>query len=379
MKYLLTHAHLIIDDNREYLDGALLIEDEIIVDVFNQSNKLPDISDDYQIIDLGNSIVMPGHFDSHTHGAINISFDDCDLKQMDEVSYQFAKDGSTSFLATLSYNLSKENILKQISLFNEYDGLYSRFHGIHLEGPFLNKKHLGIGKPENFLDPDIGFVEKIIETSNKVKQMSIACELDNTKDIIDLLVKNNIRVMCGHSDACLDDLNENVSGFTHLFNAMRGLHHRDITLVNCAFMNKWYCEVIGDGVHIDKNVLNIIMNNIHKDLIILISDSSIARGLEDGEYTFIGNKCIKKGNVIKTIDNHLAGSVVSINDELKVLLSLGAKYTDLLAYSSLNAYRLYGLEKRFGSLEKGKYADIVISDDDLNIKNVYVRGKFIYA
>ena len=70
--------------------------------------------------------------------------------------------------------------------------------------------------------------------------------------------------------------------------------------------------------------------------------------------------------------------MVSINDEMKVLYELGAKYCDLLMYSSLNAFRFYGLDKKYGTLEKGKYADLVIMDDDLNIRNVYVKGKFVY-
>ena len=83
--------------------------------------------------------------------------------------------------------------------------------------------------------------------------------------------------------------------------------------------------------------------------------------------------------MFKTSDGHFAGSVVSINDEMKVLKRLGAKYTDLLKYSGLNAYRFYGLDKKYGTLDKGKYADIVIMDDDLNIENVYVKGRFINA
>ena len=76
-------------------------------------------------------------------------------------------------------------------------------------------------------------------------------------------------------------------------------------------------------------------------------------------------------------DGHFAGSVVSHNDEMKVLYELGAKYTDLLMYTSLNAFRFYDLDKQFGTLEKGKYSDLVIMDDELNIKDVMVRGEFL--
>ena len=379
MKYLLTHGHLIIDGNREYIDGALLIEGERIVDVFPQSNKLPEINEEYKEIDLAGKVVMPGFFDTHTHGCNGICFDDCSLEQMQEIATNFVKDGTTSFLATISYDLSIEGFNKQLALLENYNGTGSRYEGIHLEGPFLSGKHTGVGNADKFVKPDVEIVKEFIKNNSKIKQMTIAYELEGAKEVGKLLKENNIRVMCGHSDAVYGDLDENVDGFTHLFNAMRSLHHRDITLINCAFMNKWYCEVIGDGNHIDRNVLSLILKNIDRDKIILISDSSSARNLPDGEYDFISNKCIKKGTVFKTLDNHLAGSVVSINDEMKVLYELGAKYNDLLLYSSLNAFRFYGLDKQFGTLEKGKYSDIVIMDENLNVEKVMVRGEFVDA
>lgn len=376
MKYLLNHAHLIVDNCHEYIDGALLIEDEYIKDVYPQSSKVKPI-EDCEVIDLNGLLIMPGFFDTHTHGINGISFDDCDEKQLDDASLQFAQSGSTSYLASISYDCPIEKYDERFALYNDYQSKDSRFVGLHLEGPFLSKLHLGVGSPEKFINPDIELVKKIINTSRNLKQMTIAYELEGSKEIGRLLHENNIKVMCGHSDALYEDLDDNVGGFTHLFNAMRGLHHRDKTLVNCAFDNKWYCELIADGNHVLRNVLRLVINNIDKDKIMLVTDSSTARGLPDGEYVFLSKQCVKKGTCFKTLDGHFAGSVVSINDEMKVLYELGAKYTDLLAYSSLNAFRFYGLDSRFGTLQKGKYADIVIMDDDLNIKKVYCKGKFV--
>ena len=378
MKYLLKHGHLIVDGNREFLDGALLIEDERIVDIFPQSEKINYDFDDYKEIDLKGLLIMPGFYDTHTHGIKMMSFDNVDKEKMDKISYEFSKDGTTCFLATLSYDLSKQGFYRQLEVLENYESSYSRFMGIHMEGPFLSKKHLGVGNPELFLMPDYEMVEDLLNKTSRLKQMTIAYELDGAKKVGKLLKDNGVVLMCGHSDALYDDLDENVDGFTHLFNAMRGLHHRDITLVNCAFMNKWYCELIADGNHVDRNVLKLVLNNIDRDKIILVSDSSIARNLEDGEYEFMSKRCIKKGTTFISDDGHYAGSVVSINDEMKILYELGAKYNDLLLYSSLNAHRLYSSDKLYGTLDKGKYADIVIMDDDLNIKNVMVKGKFIY-
>jgi len=377
MHYLLNHCHLIVDGNREYLDGSLLIDEERIIDVFPQTSRIP-LLKECEEIDMGGSVIMPGFFDSHTHGCSGISFDHADISQMDRISYDFAKDGTTSYLASLSYDMKEDTYLRQLDRFEDYKGAFSRFMGFHLEGPFLSKKHIGVGDGKKFVEPEIEMVEEFFNHSSKIRQMTIAYELEGAKTIGRFLHENGCKVMCGHSDALYEDLDEYVDGFTHLFNAMRGLHHRDITLVNCAFMNRWNCEVIADGNHIDRNVLKLILNNIDQDKIMLVSDSSSARNLPDGEYEFMSKKCFKKGTTFITDDGHFAGSVVSINDEMKVLYQLGAKYTDLLSYSGLNAYTFYGLDRQFGTLQKGKYADLVIMDEDLNIRNVYLKGKFMY-
>lgn len=378
MKYLLKHGHIVVDGNREYLDGSILIEDERILDVYPQTDKVKIDLDNVEVIDLKGSLVMPGNFDTHTHGILGIGFDSANKEEMDKASYEIAKSGTTSFLATISYDVTPEFFKDRFELFNSYKGKYSRFEGVHMEGPFLSKKHLGIGNPDKFLIPDIEMVKSILSQTDKLKQMTIAYELDGAREVGKLLKDNNVKVMCGHSDALVKDLDENVDGFTHLFNAMRGIHHRDITLTNGAFFNKWMLEIIADGNHIDRNVLSLVIKNIDRNKLVIVSDSSTARGLEDGEYVFMSRNCIKKGTSIMTDDGHYAGSVVSINDEMKVLKKLGASYTDLLLYSSYNAFKFYGLDKHFGTIEKGKMSDIVIMDDDLNIKNVMVRGKFIY-
>lgn len=378
MKYLFNHAHLVVDGHKEYVDGALLVDGEHIVDVYSNANKVDADLSEYKEIDCTGLVIMPGFFDTHTHGIDNMSFDFANKEEMDKISYEFALDGTTSFLGSLSYDCPLADFDERFNTLNDYYGRYSKFVGLHLEGPFLSTKHLGVGNPEKFIKPDISLMKDFISKTNRIKQVTIAYELEGAKEIGKLLKENDIKVMCGHSDALISDLDENVDGFTHLFNAMRGLHHRDITLVNGAFMNKWNVELIADGNHIERNVLKLVLNNIDRNRIMLVTDSSTARNLPDGEYEFMSKHCIKIGTTFKTVDNHYAGSVVSINDEMKLLKELGTKYTDLLLYSSLNAYKFYGLDKTYGSLIKGKSSDIVIMDENLNIKNVMVRGSLMF-
>ena len=137
MKYLLKHAHLVVDGNREFLDGSLLIEDDVIKDVLAQSNKLDDY-DDYEVIDLNGSLVMPGFFDTHLHGIKGISFDTANKKELDEATYLLAISGTTSFIPSLSYDCDTADFPKRFELFNDYKGEYCRFEGLHIEGPFIS-------------------------------------------------------------------------------------------------------------------------------------------------------------------------------------------------------------------------------------------------
>ena len=92
MRYLLKHGHLVVDGNREFIDGALLIDDYVISEVFPQSNKISDLDGEYEEIDLKSQLVMPGFFDTHNHGIDMMGFDDAARQQLDKMSYEYAMD-----------------------------------------------------------------------------------------------------------------------------------------------------------------------------------------------------------------------------------------------------------------------------------------------
>ena len=375
-RILFSHAHLTVDGNREYEDGALLVNDEIIEDVFYHSSQLI-INGDYDEINLEGKIVMPGFFDSHIHGCFSKSFNVISKDELNEVSYKLLKKGTTSFLVTLTNNQNLINELKALATANT-DG--SRFLGIHLEGPFINSKYKGSIDEEYIKDYDEELLNSILSSSAKIKQMTLAPENKNSSLLIDKLKNENIKVMLGHSGARQEDVNY-YDGFTHLFNASKGLHHRETTLVNMAFNNTdKYVEVIADGVHLNLSILKLIYKNIRRDRIMLVSDAIMLAGEDDNEFIFENNKCIKKGNkCYRLVDNKLCGSVSFVIDEIKNMHNVNVPLTDILLMTSLNAYRFYNLDKRFGTLSKGKYSDIVVLNDDLDLVFTYARGKIINA
>lgn len=378
-KILFTHAHLVIDGNKEFLDGALLVNGETIEDVFVNSNMINDDLGNYKEINVDGKIMMPGFFDTHCHGGFGVLFNDCSLDELDRYSKELLKKGTTSFYVTLTNN---KNLINQLRMLEKFESKGSRFLGIHIEGPFINEKYSGALNKEDVLKFDKDYLKEMFNASTKIKQMTLAPELDCTKELIEMLKGKNIKVMIGHSSATnLDVEGIDYDGFTHLFNAMSKFDHRNLGLVNVAFDdNSKYAEIIGDGKHIDLSVVKFALKNLRKDRVILISDALKLAGLNDGEFEFEGATCIKKNNIIvRKSDNKIAGSASFIIDEIKNMKDIGLCNTDMLLLSSLNAFRLYGLEQRYGSLIKGKYADLVILDENMNLKNIYFKGELIDA
>lgn len=374
MKTLLKHCHLIVDGNKEYLDGAILLNGEYIDDVFPHTNKC-EIEEQHDEIDMNGKIIMPGFFDCHLHGSNGYDFRHLDKLNVNEVADSLAKHGTTSFFASVNGYKDEKEILEKLK---DVETNSAKYMGVHLEGPFLSKEKLGVSIASNILSPSVEYVKELLKINNNIKQMTIAPEINGAKEVIEFLKEKNIKVMLGHSNASSNDVDDvYYDGFTHFYNAMSGFNHHTLGLVNVGYNNpEKYIELIGDGIHVDKSVIKLTLKNFRRDRIILISDAIQAAGLKDGEYDYNNEKCIKEGRKFyREKDGVLSGSCNFLIDEVKVMKQCGASYTDILLMTSLNAYRLYGLDNKYGSLYKGKYADIVILDDELNLMEVYIKGK----
>ena len=133
MKLLLNHCHLIVDGNKEYLDGAIFLDGEHILDVFPHANKVT-INDEYKEENLNGLIVMPGFFDTHTHGIDGVSFDTADTQELDKASLEFAQSGTTSYLASLSYDCPTADFDTRFKIYNDYQFylLHILFHHVHI-------------------------------------------------------------------------------------------------------------------------------------------------------------------------------------------------------------------------------------------------------
>lgn len=360
--------------NGEAILGKALIFDEKIHSIVDEK----EIDKGIQIIDAKGNYVSPGFINIHIHGIGG--FDTMDEDGIQNMSLELVKTGVTSFLAstvTSDYTTLEKLFAK---LPEESNICGAKFLGIHLEGPYISKGKLGAHKEAYLKKPDIDF---ILKHKKNIKMLTYAPEEDSNNEFLKFLVdETNIIPAIGHTDGDKDIILKAVKGgckiFTHLFNAMTGIHHRKPGAVSVALIENTYIELISDNIHVDPYLYNLVSKMKSRERIILISDSMKAANLIDGSYK-LGELDVKVRDGRATLsDGTLAGSIMTLNKGLLNFVN-NSNYSieEAIDFVTSNPAKLLNLDK-LGKLQAGYDSDINIFDDNINIKEVYVKGKKVY-
>lgn len=213
--------------------------------------------------------------------------------------------------------------------------------------------------------------------------MTIAPERENALEAIRTAKECGMAVSLGHSEAtyeqCEEAIGAGATRATHVFNAMRPLYHRETGILGAVLTDdRVTCEMICDLVHLDAAILRLVYRQKGPDRITLISDSGRMSGLGDGEYMVGGRLRIVKDGVCLNQEGRIAGSCVSMLEGAKNLRKLGIPLEEISLMGARNPARALGIEVQTGSLEIGKAADIIVCDDKLGIKAVFVNGKLVF-
>lgn len=367
----------IYTEDAQFSNGELAFVDGIFVD----ANALTDS----EVIDGEGLYAIPGLVDLHLHGALGGDASDGSLQALEQMAAYELYQGITSICpATMTIPFDElkcavQNINKFARTVN---AKCSRIIGINMEGPFISPKKKGAQKAEDILKADVKTFRELNEASGKfIKLVDLAPEMDGALEFIDQ-VKDEVRVSLAHTNANYDEASRAFANgakhVTHLFNAMPSLHHREPGVIGAAFDNTDVkCELIVDGVHSHPAVVRASFAMFGYERIILISDSMRAAGLADGEYTLGGQKVIVKGNEARLEDGTIAGSVTNLMNCLRKAVSFGIPLGQAVYSASTNPAIALGMDDKIGSLEKGKIADFVLLDKDLQIKAIYLAGNKI--
>ncbi len=353
------------------LEGVLVvdpIDGEYVADVSIEGGKIAYI----ETVDRNPSaLLLPGFIDIHTHGAVGVDF--LESSDWKEVERFFSSNGVTTFFPT-SVSTSFERMVEFLRK-AERSGRFA-----HLEGPYIAVEKKGAQNAEYIRPATIDEVKELLNYE-AFRTITMAPEV-NSPDIIELLERRGVRVSLGHSNATYEETLKAYSAgarrITHFPNALRSLHHREVAITGAGFLHDFYLELITDGIHVSKEMVQLIYTIKGCDRIILITDSISATGLDDGEYELGGLRVFVKNGIAKLEDGTLAGSTLKFIDGVKNFRKFTKCDLKCLAkVSSYNAAVHMGLENK-GRISKGYDADLLLLDFDLNVIEVYRNGLRIF-
>ncbi|WP_449621259.1 N-acetylglucosamine-6-phosphate deacetylase [Robertmurraya sp. Marseille-Q9965] len=366
-------------------NGSLLIENGTISQVTSTPIETEQL-ENRTIIDGTNLNLIPGFIDGHIHGAYGADVMDATEAALDTMASNLPSEGTTSFLPT-TITQAPENVEKALMNVKYYPNKEGQAEiiGIHLEGPFVNKKRAGAQPLQHIVEPNLDLFQKWQEVSgNMIKTITMAPEHDVDGQFIGTLDKSGVNVSAGHTDTNFSGMkkavSEGVRQVTHLCNAMSGIHHRDIGVVGAAFqMKELRAEVICDGIHVSPEMLQLAYNNIGSERLIMITDSMRAKGLEPGDYELGGQPVKVSTDRAVLEDGTLAGSILKMNEGAQQMLKLdGVSIAEIIQMASVNPAKQLGIFDRKGSIAVGKDADLLLVDDNINIQYTICRGAIAY-
>jgi N-acetylglucosamine-6-phosphate deacetylase len=332
---------------------------------------------------------VPGFIDVHIHGINGADVMDATYDALNTMAQALPKEGTTSFLAT-TITQSIDTIEKSLINAAEYISQLqepgkAEILGIHLEGPFINKDRAGAQPAEFIIDPNIELFKRWNTLSkNKIKLVTLAPERPGGLEMVKYFKKYGIIASIGHSDATYEEAIEAIKAganhVTHLFNRMRGLHHREPGVVGAALLQKeLIAEIIVDGIHIVPEMVKLAFQQKGKQGIILITDSMRAKCLNNGVYDLGGQAITVKDEKALLDSGTLAGSILKFSDGVKNMLKFtGCRLEDIIEMVSVNPAKQLNVYDRKGSIALGKDADIVLLNDQNEVALTYCRGELSY-
>jgi N-acetylglucosamine-6-phosphate deacetylase len=323
----------------------------------------------------GRGLAVPGFVDLQVNGFAGIDFFEADRESYRKAGEALLETGVTAFLPTFVTAPEEQLLAALREVPAGTDG--PRIPGVHLEGPFLSPLRLGIHAPGARRDPDVELLERLL-AAGPIRLMTLAPELPGADAVIEALLRREIAISCGHSDATAEIANAafdaGVRTVTHLFNAMRPFRHRDPGIAGAALArDDVIVQVILDGVHLAPETATVVWRAA-EGRVALVTDAMAGAGLSDGAYRFAGLEIEIREGVARGSSGALAGSTLTMIDAVRNLHALGASLVDAITAATEVPARVLRLPT-VGRLAVGLPADVVVLTDELEIDRVLMDGR----
>ena len=382
-KLLLRDARIVLSD-RVVERGALLLEGDRVAQVFAGATRVENGSLEY---DLAGLTLFPGFIDVHIHGAVGVDMMAASAADVDRVSQFLATRGVTGWLPTL-VPAPASDYARAIESINEATNsiVGARILGVHYEGPFVNSVQCGALHVQFFRSfsgaADLDDLPGLSEERAK-HMITLAPEITGGVELVRELTRRGWIVSLGHTRADFEILDKAFAAgarhMTHFMNAMTPLHHRAPGPIGWGLSrDEVTCDFIADGIHLDPQMLRLLLKLKGSDRLSLISDAVAAAGMGDGDFEIWGETITVKDGRTGNARGAIAGSVITMLDAVRMMLSLGGSEVEVAKMAATNPAQLLGIGQECGSIEEGKRADLVALDAAGKVVLTLVGGKIVF-
>jgi|LSQX01.2.fsa_nt_gb N-acetylglucosamine-6-phosphate deacetylase len=336
-----------------------------------------------KVIDFSGCTVLPGFIDIHIHGCGGADVDGADTASLKKMSDFLVKKGVTSFCPT-TMTMPESSLAQQFAAVSDYMGRESGayIHGINMEGPFISHEKKGAQHGGHIRTPDLGEFKRLVKLCD-VRLIDVAPETKGAFDFAAEASKHCV-VSAAHTAAdyetAMESFKHGFSHATHLFNAMPPMKNREPGMAGAVLDSKGVtAELICDGFHNHPAVIRLAFGLLGEDRAVVISDAMKAAGCGDGDYELGGQTVYVRGGRAALKDGTIAASTTNLFDEFKNLLDFGIPFKQAVKACTINPAKVIGADDVTGSIKEGKSADLLIIDDSLEIKAVFVKGRIFTA
>ena len=340
--------------------------------------------DGEEVLDARGSYALPGLVDIHFHGAVGHDFCDADEAGLQAIADFEASKGVLAICpATMTFS---EEILNGImdAAAAHKNGRGADLVGINMEGPYISPRKVGAQNPKYVMGADAGMFRRLqARSGGLIKLVDVAPEEPGNLDFI-RACRDEVRISIAHTCTDYETAKEafaaGASHMTHLYNAMPGITHRAPGPIIAALEEGAEVELITDGVHIHPAMVRFTFRTFGDSHVILVADSMMACGLPDGQYS-LGGQAVTVRGPRATLTEHpgtIAGSATCLYDCMRrAVLDMGVPLASAVRAATLNPARSIGIDADYGSLEPGRWGNVVLADDQLNIQKVIRRGEVL--
>ncbi len=370
-----TESHVLLDHALVIQKGQIqkIMPREALEKNLKLKNSLPHLT--YP----SSYFVIPGMIDLHIHGSQGSDVMDGTVEALKTIQKSLVDKGVTGFLAT-TMTETKENILTALHTVDQAAHLpssHAEILGIHLEGPFLSEKRMGAQRGELICEPNIALFNCFQEASgHRIKKVTIAPEYPESLDLIRHLTSHHVCTSIGHTDATCHEtqaaIDAGATQATHLFNAMRGVHHREPGPVTALLLDERVStELILDGIHLAPEIVQLVLKIKGRERVLLVTDAMRAQCLGNGVFDLGGQPVTVKNGEARLENGVLAGSVLTLNHALRHMIEMtGCSLLDAVHMASSNPAKTLNLFDNRGSIAENKRADLVILNERYEVAQV---------